>query len=180
METLSKLEERLARTERQLARQQRLFGAVLAVLGIGVLLSAQRPTKPPILSVSGLEVLDDSGRTAARLTYSSAGGRMELMGAGNKPAISATAMNNGGLLTIHDGKGEVATRIFHGPFGSQLIMRRASGEPTVTLAATRMGGTVTVHDRVGKPLGSLRADRRGRGEIEILDPEAKNNKGIKF
>lgn len=176
----SELELRVLRLEDRLRRQRRLGALLLLACSAFVLVAAQRPQKPPVLSVSSIEVLDDSGRTAARLGYSSSGGLLELLGSSDRVAISATATGNGGVLTLFDGKAEVSTRVFNGRYGGQFALRRSSGEPSLSLSATLMGGEMTVHDRAGRPIGALKADSRGRGEVRIVDIEGKRDKTLRF
>ncbi len=174
------LEQRLTSVERRLRTQQR-FSALCVVLAASfALLSAQRPTRPPVLSVSELEIVDDSGRIAARIGHSSAGGLLEIRGPGDRVTLSATATAGGGTLTLYDDAQRVASRIFTGQYGAQFQMRRPTGETALSLGATRMGGEVSVHGRDGRAVGALRTDGRGRGELEIHDFETKDQKALKF
>lgn len=145
------MEDRVQVLERQVARQRRMFTAIVfafVVIGVGISLervSAADGDVPEVVKAKAFHVVDDNGSVLVELTARGSVGVVETY-TSKKTIQTALGTNDegGGFIACFNKKGEVQVNLGGDMYGGQAVVNAKSGFPRVVLTGDEDGGSVLV------------------------------------
>jgi hypothetical protein len=196
------VEDRLTELERSNRRWRTACAILIASIGIGIVIAAEKPPAPvEIIQAKRIEVMDPQGRAAivlqakedatslavwgpdhahaAVLVAQKQKASMMLMKNGETPEVFAEAVDQGGQIGVTDGRAtndangdRAALNISGGPNGFSLF-HVVNGKPESRLSFSKFGGGLELRTPGSKAVTRvIGSDKAAR--VEILNAEGKS------